>query len=200
MLTIWATTDRLLNNPWAQPPLPIDWEVHPTYSRKPVPYYLAPLWDANLAARNAAEKKKRDAIKRPTSEEQSHGNVAKELKQKLKKAKAAKGLLQDLEEEVRKFVKKWEEKAKRLEQEGLHDVDSEDEEIVFVGRNGQMNDMPSSPHSKGSQEEEDIKRDKLVFDSLADDYGASFGYVQADLLSSTNHRTDLYSGVGLSTR
>jgi hypothetical protein len=181
MLTVWATTDRLLNNPWAQPPLPIDWEVHPTYSRKPVPYYLAPLWDANLAARNEAEKKRREAVKRPTTEEESHGKVAKELKQKLKKAKAAKGLLQDLEEEVRKFVKKWEEKATKLEQQGLHDLDSEDEEIVFVGRNGQMNDMPASPLSKGV-EEEDIKRDKLVFDSLVDDHGASFGYVFSRLM------------------
>lgn len=185
MLTVWATTDRLLNNPYAQPPLPIDWEVHPTYSRKPVPYYLAPLWDANLAARNEAEKKRREAVKRPTTEEESHGKVAKELKQKLKKAKAAKGLLQDLEEEVRKFVKKWEEKATKLEQQGLYDLDSEDEEIVFVGRNGQMNDMPASPHSKGSAEEEDVKRDKLVFDSLVDDHGASFGYVSSRLMFPT---------------
>ena len=191
ILTIWITTDRLLNNPWAQPPLPIDWEVHPTYSRKPVPYYLAPLWDANLATRNAADKKKRDMSRKPTTEEESHVIVAKELKQKLKKAKAAKGLLQDLEEEVRGFVKKWEEKAKKLEQEGLHDLDSEDEEIVFVGRNGQMNDMPSSPKSKGSTQEEEIKRDKLVFDSLADDHGASFGYffllLRFEIMHKINH-------------
>ena len=181
---IWTITDRLLNNPWAQPPLPIDWEVHPTYSRKPVPYYLAPLWDATLATRNAAEKQKRDMVQKSTTEQESHGIVAKELKQKLKKAKAAKGLLQDLEEEVRKFVKTWEEKAKKLDQEGLHDLDSEDEEIVFVGRNGQMNDMLASPHSKGSMEEDDVKRDKLVFDSLADDHGASFGYVRSGLMIS----------------
>ena len=174
ILTNGASTDRLLNNPWAQPPLPIDWEVHPTYAKKPVPYYLAPLWDENLAARNAAEKKRRDGAKNPIMADVSHGQVAKELRQKLKKAKAAKGLLQDLEEEVRKFVKKWEEKTTHLEQQGLHDLDSEDEEIVFVGRNGVMNDMLSSPHSKGSMEEE-VKRDKLVFDSLADDHGASFG-------------------------
>ena len=185
-MTIRAITDRLLNNPWAQPPLPIDWEVHPTYSRKLVPYYLAPLWDANLATKNAAEEKKRDAAK-STTEEGSHGKVAKELRQKLKRAKAAKGLLQDLEEEVRKFVKTWEEKAKKLEQEGLLDMDSEDEEIVFVGRNGQMNDTPLSPHSNGSMEEETVKRDKLVFDSLADDHGASFGYGYSDLALRSTH-------------
>ena len=139
-----------------------------------MPYYLAPLWDENLAAKNAVETTRRTVAQKPITGDVRHDHVAKELKQKLKKAKAAKGLLQDLEEEVRKFVKKWEEKAKHLEQEGLHDLDSEDEEIVFVGRNGQMNDMLSSPRSKGSMEE-DVKRDKLVFDSLADDHGASFG-------------------------
>ncbi len=181
-MTIWTMTDRLLNNPWAQPPLPIDWEVHPTYSRKPVPYYLAPLWDATLATRNAAEKQKLDTVKKPITEQEGHGKVAKELRLKLKKAKAAKGLLQDLEEEVRKFVKKWEEKAKKLDKEGLHDLDSEDEEIIFVGRNGQMNDMLAFPHSKSSMEEEDVKREKLIFDSLADDHGASFGYVRSGLM------------------
>ena len=165
-----------------------------------MPYYLAPLWDANLAAGNAAEKKKRDKVKNPAPKDGGHDQVAKELKQKLKKAKAAKGLLQDLEEEVRKFVKNWEEKAKKLEQDGLHDLDSEDEEIVFVGRNGQMNDTPSSPSSMPNTEEEDVKRDKLVFDSLANDHGASFGYFSFGSMSGESPQTNFYLDVGLFTR
>ncbi|MCJ1253761.1 hypothetical protein MMC24_001574 [Lignoscripta atroalba] len=167
--------DRLLDNPWAQPPLPSDWEVHPTYPRHVVPYFLAPLWDAEMAAKSAASHKKRCSKGKTTQEEVGAGNVPKELREKLKKAKAAKGLLQDLEEEVRKFVKKWEEKEKQLVKEGLHDVDSEDDEIVFVGRSGQMHDMPPSPKASKTTEEEKIEKDKLVFDSLADDHGASFG-------------------------
>ena len=115
------------------------------------------------------------------------GRVAKELREKLKRAKAAKGLLQDLEEEVRKFVAGWERKQQRLAEEGLHDADSDEEEIVFVGRNGQMHDMPPSPTAKRrgawaeveeEEDDDDVKREKLVFDSLADEHGASFGYVE----------------------
>ena len=148
--------------------------MHPTYPKHAVPYYLAPLWDADMAARSVAQKqrtgKAAPAEKRP-------GSVPKELREKLKRAKAAKGLLQDLEEEVRNFVKRWEEKERKLEGEGLHDIDSDEEEIVFVGRNGQMHDMLESPKSKTKAEEQEVKRDKLVFHSLEDDHGASFGQV-----------------------
>ncbi|CAD6565865.1 MAG: Thymidylate synthase [Alectoria sarmentosa] len=169
--TRWEN-DRLLNNPWAQPPLPSDWEVHPTYPTHAVPYYLAPLWEPEIAARADAEKKKREAAcKQVEAEGESAGKVPRELREKLKKAKAAKGLLKDLEEQIRLFVKNWEDRPKDV---GEHELDSEDEEIVFVGRNGQMNDIPSSP--KISLDESDAERDqRLVFDSLANDRGASFG-------------------------
>ena len=169
--------DRLLNNPWAQPPLPIDWEVHPTYPRHAVPYYLAPLWDANVAAKSMDEKKKRGTVEEAKTVEDSNARrIPKELRGKLKKAKAAKGLLHDLEEQVRKFVQTWEEKAKTTEPDEPHLVDSEDEEIVFVGRNGQMIDIPPSPNLKRVKAFE-ASKDQLVFDSPADDHGASFGYL-----------------------
>jgi len=173
-----ASSDRLLNNPWAQPPLPVDWEVHPTYPRHAVPYYLAPLWDMKVAAKAMDEKKKRGIAKNDTRvEDRNAGNITRELKGKLKKAKAAKGLLHDLEEQVRKFVQTWEEKAKAAEPEEPHLVDSEDEEIVFVGRNGHMSDIPPSPSSKKAKVPE-VPKDQLVFDSPADDHGASFGYLR----------------------
>ncbi len=165
-----ARIDRLLNNPWAQPPLPSDWEVHPTYRKHAVPYYLAPLWDAEMASRASAGRSKRGAKGKGERADDPAGRVPRELRDKLKRARGARGLLQDLEEEVRMFVRKWEER-------GREEIDSEDEEIVFVGRNGHLDDVPS-PRSKGSVEE-DVEREKLVFDSLVDDHGASFGYVCA---------------------
>ena len=125
-----------------------------------------------MAARAGAESKKREAArKHAEARDGSAGRVPKELREKLRRAKAAKGLLKDLEEQVRLFVKNWEDERKDV---GEHELDSEDEEIVFVGRNGQMNDVPSSP--KIGLEESDAERDqRLVFDSLADDQGASFG-------------------------
>lgn len=169
--TRWEN-DRLLNNPWAQPPLPSDWEVHPTCPKHAVPYYLAPLWDQDMATRAGAEKKKREATrKQAEAEGESAGKIPRELREKLKKAKAAKGLLKDLEEQVRLFIKNWEDQTKDV---GEHELDSEDEEIVFVGRNAQMSDIPSSP--KTGFDESDAERDqRLVFDSLANDQGASFG-------------------------
>ena len=174
LLTIRLNIDRLLNNPWAQPPLPSDWEI-PIYPRHTVPYFLAPLWDADMATRNANSQMKRNAKANAAQKEDPASNIPKDLREKLKKAKAAKGLLQDLEEEVRKFVESWKKNQEKLQKEGLHDIDSEDDEIVFVGRSGQMHDMPPSPKSRHFPEDEDVKKEKLVFDSLANDHGASFG-------------------------
>merc|ERR1712072_922068 len=48
----------------------------------------------------------------------------------------------------------------------------EDEEIVFVGRNGAMNDI-----RRREKQKEHLQKDKLIFESLVDDHGAAFGYV-----------------------
>ncbi len=165
-------SDRLLHNPHAQPPLPGDWEVHPTHPVHAVPYYLAPLWDAGIA-RQYAERKSRSKLYAGQVRDDGHSHSAripKEVREKLKRARGAKALLQDLEEEVRKFVHQWNEQKQRHEQELMIEPDSEEEEVVFVGRNGQMSDMPS-PRSPSAQ----LEKEKSVFDSLEDDHGASFG-------------------------
>lgn len=162
-----ARIDHLLHVPNAQPPLPSDWEVHPTHRVQAVSYYLAPLWDQGLRLRaeEVAAMKRREVERRNGFQEQ-RGRVPQELRQKLKKSKGAKSLLQELEEEVRTFVREWEGRQK-----DEVEVDSEDEEIVFVGRNGTLSD------EQRMSAEEELEREKLVFDSLADDHGASFGYV-----------------------
>jgi hypothetical protein len=173
LLICISHTDRLLHVPNAQPPLPSDWEVRPTYPVHTVPYYLAPLWDAGV--RHRAEEmraaKKLETAKRAGIQEQK-GRVPQELRQKLKKSKGAKTLLQDLEEEIRKFVKEWERRERKREgrdEESEPEMDSEDEEIVFIGRNGTMSD------EQRNTVEEELEREKKVFDSLADDHGAGFG-------------------------
>ncbi|TKA31419.1 hypothetical protein B0A50_02265 [Salinomyces thailandicus] len=172
--------DRLLNNPYAQPPLPSDWQVQPTYPRHAVPYFLAPLWDAEYARSSTERKTRLDAAKAPVNQEEAEAKrVTQELRAKLKKSRGAKGLLQDLEQEVRGFVEQWEQKQKQLEHEGLIDPDSsEDEEIVFVGRNGAMSD-----DRRREKEEEGLQKDKLIFESLVDDHGASFGRYLVHLIA-----------------
>lgn len=168
--------DRLLHVPNVQPPLPSDWEVHPTHPVHTVPYYLAPLWDAGMRHRaeelSAAKKANRAKKVGLGAQGDEKGRIPQELRQKLKRSKGAKSLLQDLEEEVRQFLREWERKKERLGRVNEEcELDSEDEEIVFMGRNGTMSD------EQRKRVEEELEREKLVFDSLADDHGASFGYV-----------------------
>jgi hypothetical protein len=147
-----------------------------------VPYYLAPLWDAGVRHRAeelSAAKKANGAKKAGLGAQgDEKGRIPQELRQKLKRSKGAKSLLQDLEEEVRQFLREWERKKERLGRGGKEcELDSEDEEIVFVGRNGTMSD------EQRKRVEEELEREKLVFDSLADDHGASFGYVSFGLVA-----------------
>ncbi|KJX93756.1 hypothetical protein TI39_contig4262g00009 [Zymoseptoria brevis] len=161
--------DRLLNNPHAEPPLPSDWQPHPTYAVQNVPYFLAPLWDAEYARKSQERQARAAAAKAPASkEEAAAAKVAQDLRAKMKRAKGAKGLLQDLEDEVRTFVRQWEEKERQLEGEGLIEPDSEDEEIVFVGRGGAIT-------SDERREERHLEKDKLIYQGLIDDHGAAFG-------------------------
>jgi hypothetical protein len=148
--------------------MPKDWEVHPTYRIRNVPYYLAPLWDAGLkrqsTERKIASTAAQNATKTVANKPTVPGVVPKELREKLKRSRGAKGLLMDLEGEVRKFVAEWEEKEREAEAEGIPaDPDSEDDEIVFVGRNGQM------------KEHERAKRELMLFETPEDDNGGTFG-------------------------
>ncbi|RAL13656.1 uncharacterized protein BO97DRAFT_404787 [Aspergillus homomorphus CBS 101889] len=173
--------DRLLHNPWAEPPSSKDWSIQPTYTRhNPMPYYLAPLWDSHYA--------QLDHNSKHTSA--GAGNekhrVPKELRLKLKHARGARGMLQDLEEDIRQFIQRWSEKQLLLQKEGLADApqssdeDDSEDEVVFVGRNGLMHDSPQRKaklqqmrEAMSSQNERD--GEKMVFESLVDDRGAGFG-------------------------
>lgn len=156
-----SAADHLLHVPNAQPPLPSDWEVHPTHPVHAFSYYLAPLWDQRYRQRaeEVAAGKRKDAERRAGFQEQK-GRVPQELRQKLKKSKGAKSLLQELEEEIRTFLKEWE-RENRAKSESEMEIDSDEEEIVFIGRN--------------RMSEQQLLRERLIFDSLADDQAASFG-------------------------
>ena len=137
-------------------------------------------------------------MRKAQEQDESQGKVPKELREKLKKAKAAKGLLRDLEEQVRMFVKGFEGKEEKDERHKKAELDSEDEEIVFVGRNGKMQDVPPSPRFRDSMDEEDFDRDRLVFESLEHDRGANFGYVVQEIFTA-DECTDTVTAAGLFT-
>jgi len=163
--------DRLLNNPYAEPPLPSDWEVRPTYPVHRVPYFVAPLWEAEFARTSQERRQRADLARQPASQEEVDAQkITQELRLRLKKARGAKGLLQDLENEVRAFVEQWGERQRQLEADGILKPESEDEEIVFIGRNGAMSDEKPREDKMNR-----LEKDKLVFESLLDDHGAGFG-------------------------
>lgn len=197
--------DRLLCNPHAEPPLPSDWQIQPTYPVASVPYFLAPLWETEYKARAAVRRAEIESRRRRGSggdekldmlhkrmaadgdEERLRQDAARKvpglLRTKLKKARGAKGLLQDLEVRIREFMVDDSSAVVSDDEE----VDSEDE-IVFVGRDGGMVDGRSSGVSRrqtriSETKSEKLVREKLVFDSLAEDHGAAFGYAALPLLS-----------------
>jgi hypothetical protein len=159
------------------PPLPADWEVRPTHPVHSVPYYLASLWDAKMAEEARQDTLRKRATDAKGEDNCTIGRVPKALKAKLKKSRGAKGLLQDLEHEVRKFVETWEEKERKLAKYETFDGDSEDDEIVFVPNNALL-------HSRDNSFDfmDDHYREKLVFDGPDEDRAASFGYVPSPFL------------------
>ena len=197
-----SLTDRLLNVPNAQPPLPADWEVRPTHPVRSVPYFLASLWDERAAKRPSASRTKRNAAhdqNRHFAEgiSKEAARIQKELRAKMKKSKGAKNLLMDLEETVRAFIQTWEEKEAELERSGafenvgnsdsssldecvIESDSSDDEEIVFVGRDLATRDLSTKKTQKDEKQRmkaEELRRDILVYEGLLDDHGAAFGYV-----------------------
>lgn len=144
-----------------------------------MPYYLAPLWDVHHAHldRNSSKQAK------DGSKDARH-RVPKDLRMKLKHARAARGMLQDLEEEVRRFIQQWSETQTLIQKEGLADAplsdDDSEDEVVFVGRNGQMHDSPTRKERFRQMRETmnnhgERDGEKMVLESPVDDPAAGFG-------------------------
>ena len=143
-----------------------------------MPYYLAPLWDAHFAHVNKQSGK---------AQRKEKYHIPKELRMRLRRARAARGMLQDIEEDIRTFIVQWSKKQLLLQSEGLHDApqsddgeDDSEDEVVFVGRNGQMHDSPTRMtrfreirEAMSTHNERD--GEKMVFESLVEDRAAGFG-------------------------
>ncbi|PNY28338.1 Uncharacterized protein TCAP_01737 [Tolypocladium capitatum] len=180
--------DRLVGVPNAQPPLPADWEVRPTHPIHHVPYQLAQFWDRGARQRvedraaqlQAARKKQQRAAGSATG--LGPGEVPRDLRETAKRSPAARGWVRALEEPVRRFLAA-EQDRRRLRQEddsAAEGMDSEDEEIVFVGRSGAMRELrqkrePDVRYKMARREVEHETVDSgVVFDSFGDGEGAAY--------------------------
>jgi len=156
---------NFLNVPNSQPPLPSDWEVYPTYPvYHNVPYYLAPLWDSKFQ-RISEERIKSKSFTPP------QGKVSQDLKLALKKARGARYLLQHLEDEVRKFIQRAnDEGAARATCRSQDEIDTEDEDIVFIGRDKDGKVITISDE-KVRPVEQHLQTQKLIFETKPQEGG-----------------------------
>ncbi|KXJ95685.1 R3H-associated N-terminal domain-domain-containing protein [Microdochium bolleyi] len=165
--------DRLLHVPNVQPPEPIDWEHRPTHPVVHVPYQLASAWDLHVRARveskTAAAARRKQTQTRTLGDEHVTGRVPRELFVRAKKVPAVKTWVRSLEEPVRKFLVDREvAKPAAPAHDESESSSTEDEEIVFVGRNGTMRDgwKKAKRETKGPDA---ATQEGMIFDALGDD-------------------------------
>jgi hypothetical protein len=155
----------------------MDWEVRPMHPVRIVPYALAAIWDARQEEQQRKAARRTSAIKAAMAKSKDPLITApplpRSLRAKIKHSHGAKSLLQELEEEVRKFVQKHREaEAKHRRRDSSVLEDEDDDDFVVV--------RPQSSHSIDSDYVDlgaHPEREKLVFHSLEDDQTAGFGYV-----------------------
>jgi len=163
--------------PNVQPPLPVDWEVHPTHPVHVVPYALAQYWDRGLRQRveeeraaAAAHRRKRAGLAAAAGP--GPGHVPRELRNTAKRTPAVKGWVRVLEEPVRRFLAEDAEERRREDED---EDDVSDEEIVFVGRRGAAREA----WKKARREVRGGELDRgVVFDELGDDENGAFKCVE----------------------
>ncbi|KAF4988726.1 hypothetical protein FGRMN_9594 [Fusarium graminum] len=184
--------DRLMHVPNVQPPLPSDYEVHPTHPIHRVPYQLAQFWDRGVrqraedkTARLQAERKKQQ-LKTGSATGLGAGEIPRDLREATKRSPVVRTWVRSLEEPVRQFLASQQATAETPNtaadtdedaDSAAEQMDSDDEEIVFVGRNGAMRELREKKatwkhaHRQVSQETVDSC---MVFDSFGNDESAAF--------------------------
>ena len=168
--------------PNAQPPQPFDWEPRATHPVHHVPYQIAAAWDmrvrADVEAKKAAATLRKQQQTKTLGDDAVAGRVPRELFVRAKKTPAVKTWVRSLEEPVRKFLIDQRRAREKAEVEVEDSSDStEDEEIVFVGRNGTMRD--GWKKARREDKKQGATEEGMVFDALGDDDESSaFKYVQ----------------------
>ncbi|KAI0879414.1 R3H-associated N-terminal domain-containing protein [Hypoxylon argillaceum] len=197
--------DRLLHVPNAIPPEPQDYAPRPTHPVHHVPYGLAAAWELRVraeaevrAAAALARRKQAHARTLLGDEGGAPGRVPRELCQRAKKTPAVRAWVRSLEEPVRHYLVEREVardgdpglRTDDSESSSSSGLDSEDEEIVFVGRNGSMRDgrrkdgnAPKGLANVGGQWKKARREEKktgatqdegMLFDALGDEDGGAF--------------------------
>jgi hypothetical protein len=168
--------------PNVQPPLPSDYEVHPTHPIHRVPYQLAQFWDHGIRQRvedktiRLQATRKKQQLKTGSATGLGVGEVPRDLREATKRSPVVRTWVRALEEPVRQYICTQQVEDVDIDS-AAEEMDSEDEEIVFVGRNGAMRELREKKatwkhaHREVSQETVDSG---MVFDSFGTDESAAF--------------------------
>ncbi|KAH6895727.1 R3H-associated N-terminal domain-containing protein [Thelonectria olida] len=180
--------DRLKDVPNVQPPLPTDWEVHPTHPVHHIPYQLAQFWDRGVRERvegktaklQAARKKQQ--LKTGSATGLGAGEIPRDLREASKRTPVVKTWVRALEEPVRNYLcdqlRREEELAHEDVDSAAEQMDSDDEEIVFVGRNGAMRELQEKKTGRWRRARREVSQETvdsgMVFDSFGTDESAAY--------------------------
>ncbi|CAM1511685.1 Fc.00g091980.m01.CDS01 [Cosmosporella sp. VM-42] len=213
--------DRLVGVPNAQPPLPADWEVHPTHPIHRVPYQLAQFWDRGV--RQSIETKtlklqatrKKQQLKTGSATGLGVGEVPRDLRESAKRSPVVRTWVRALEEPVRQYLCRYmpvdEDHHDGEVDSAAEEMDSEDEEIVFVGRNGAMRELREKTarwKMARREVEKETVESGMVMDSFGDDESAAafkrwlthsisdyYGLESRSVTLSKPHRRVVYVGL-----
>lgn len=166
--------------PNAQPPQPFDWEPRPTHPVHHVPYQVAAAWElrvrADVDAKAAAAARQKQKQTQTLGDEAVAGRVPRELFLRAKKTPAVRAWVRTLEEPVRQYLVDRRVARAAAEDEASSEEDTEDEEIVFVGRNGTT--MRDGWKKARREVPEGDAEEGIVLDALGDDdESGAFKYV-----------------------
>lgn len=184
--------DRLVGVPNVQPPAAADWEVRPTHPVQRVPYQLAHFWDRGVRQRVEEKTTKLQAVRKKQQLKTGSatglgvGEVPRDLREIAKRTPAIRSWVHAIEDPVRQFL--FEEQDRRLEsarrQRGSDEIsneselDSDDEEIVFVGRDSAMRELREKKEARRRRAQRTVPQEKvdsgLVFDSFGEGETAAF--------------------------
>lgn len=174
-----------------------DWEVHPTHPVQRVPYQLAQFWDRGVRQRVEEKTAKLQAVRKKQQLKTGSatglgvGEVPRDLREMAKRTPAIRGWVHAIEEPVRQFL--FEEQDRRSESaqrqcggddiSNQSDLDSDDEEIVFVGRDSAMRELREKKEARCRRAKKAANRERIdsgvVFDSFGEGESAAFKYVEA---------------------
>lgn len=167
-----------MNVPNVQPPLPSDWQIRPTYPvLPPVQYQVAHHWENGVRERVEAQHHRNSTL------QAAGAHIQRALRAAAKRIPALPSWVRGVEEPVRRFLVEHGQAVvdplTSAQDVGASsdETDSEDEEIVFVGRNGATRDgkpwKPARRQVAGQQEQER----GMVLEEMDDAAGGAFKLV-----------------------